>query len=167
MATRFGFLSTHPPTRCGLATFNEALLTGLTAGDATAGVVRVGADGPPGPLVVHTWPDAEDGWRAAADALGAFDVAIVQHEYGIYPGTDGADVLRVLRRLRVPSIVVLHTVLSKPSPRQKSLLEGIVGAAGAAVVMTGSAHDRLLVGYDVDPAKVTVIPHGAAPGVRP
>ena len=37
--------------------------------------------------------------------------------------------------------------------------------------MTGAARDRLLVGYDIDPAKVSVIPHGtadheAAPVVR-
>jgi len=166
VATRYGFLSTHPPTHCGLATFNSALAASLTAGAATGGVVRVtppGDTGVSGSDVAHVWP-ANDagGWRDAADALNAFDLAIVQHEYGIYPGTDGADVLRLIRRLTVPSIVVLHTVLSRPTPRQKSLLEQIVAAAGAAVTMTGSAHDRLLVGYDVDPAKVTVIPHGSA-----
>jgi glycosyltransferase involved in cell wall biosynthesis len=160
MATRYGFLSTHPPTLCGLASFNQALVTGLTAGDATGGVVRVGGTGGAG--VVHSWPAVEDGWRAAADALNAFDVAVVQHDFDIYPGADGADVLRLIRKLRVPSIVVLHTVLSKPSARQKSLVEGIAGAASAIVVMSGSAHDRLLTGYVTDPAKVTVIPHGAA-----
>ncbi len=70
--------------------------------------------------------------------------------------------LPLLRRLTVPSIVVLHTVLSQPSPRQKYVLEQIVAAAGAVVTMTDTARDRLLVGYVVDPAKVTVIPHGAA-----
>ena len=89
-------------------------------------------------------------------------MAIVQHEYGIYPGADGEDVLPLLRRLTVPSIVVLHTVLRQPTARQKSLLEQIVAAAGAVVTMTDTARDRLLVGYAVDPAKVTVIPHGAA-----
>ena len=64
---------------------------------------------------MHTWStDAQAGWRDAAPALNAFDVAIVQHEYGIYPGADGEDVLPLLRRLTVPSIVVLHTVLSRP-----------------------------------------------------
>jgi glycosyltransferase involved in cell wall biosynthesis len=175
MTMRYGFLSTHPPTRCGLATFNAALAGSLATAGAAGGIVRVTtasdsaptghpADLPAGLDVTHTWPAAEaGGWRAAADALNAYDVAIIQHEYGIYPGADGADVLRMMRRLTVPAIVVLHTVLSRPTPRQKSVLEQIVAASGAAVTMTGIAHDRLLVGYDVDPAKVSVIPHGAAP----
>jgi glycosyltransferase involved in cell wall biosynthesis len=165
MATRYGFLSTHPPTQCGLATFNAALAGGLTAGDSSGGVVRVtapGDDTPTGAGVTHTWRMRDPaGWRDAADALNVFDVAIIQHEYGIYPGADGADVLRMMRRLVVPSIVVLHTVLSRPTARQKSVLEQVVATAGAVVTMTGTAHDRLLVGYDVDPAKVTIIPHGA------
>ena len=161
VATRYGFLSTHPPPQCGLATFNSALAASLTAGDAAAGIVRVGDRDPSGPEVAHTWP-ANDagGWRDAADALNVYDVAIIQHEYGIYPGADGADVLRLMRRLVVPSIVVLHTVLSRPTPRQKSLLEQIVATASAAVTMTGTARDRLFAGYDVAPGKVSVIPHG-------
>src|ERR687890_181600 len=33
-------------------------------------------------------------------------------------------------------------------------------AGGAVVTMTASGRDRLLLGYDVDPTKVSVIPHG-------
>jgi glycosyltransferase involved in cell wall biosynthesis len=165
VATTYGFLSTHPPTHCGLATFNAALSASLTAGDASGGVVRVATPGDHSaatPDVTHTWP-ANDvgGWRDAADALNVYDVAIIQHEYGIYPGADGADVLRLMRRLVVPSIVVLHTVLSQPTPRQKSLLEAIVATASAVVTMTGTARDRLFIGYDVDASKISVIPHGA------
>ncbi|NYF56669.1 glycosyltransferase [Micromonospora purpureochromogenes] len=162
----YGFLSTHPPTRCGLATFNSALAAQLTADGARGGIVRVtdrGDDQRAGPGVVHTWSTRTPaGWRDAAAALNTYDVAVVQHEYGIYPGADGEDVLPLLRRLTVPSIVVLHTVLRQPSARQKSLLEQIVTAAGAVVTMTDTARDRLLVGYTVPPGKVTVIPHGAA-----
>ncbi len=162
----YGFLSTHPPTRCGLATFNSALAAQLTADGTRGGIVRVtdrGDDLRAGPGVVHTWSSrTQAGWRDAATALNAFDVAVVQHEYGIYPGADGEDVLPLLRRLTVPSIVVLHTVLRRPTARQKSLLEQIVTAAAAVVTMTDTARDRLLVGYTVRPDKVTVIPHGAA-----
>jgi glycosyltransferase involved in cell wall biosynthesis len=160
----YGFLSSHPPTQCGLATFNSALAASLTADGTRGGIVRVtGRNDDPqaGTGVVHTWStDTPTGWGDAAAALSSFDVAIVQHEYGIYPGADGEDILPLLRRLTCPSIVVLHTVLRRPSARQKSLLEQIVAAAGAVVTMTNTARDRLIVGYIVPSGKVTVIPHG-------
>ncbi len=170
MPVTFGFLSTHPPTQCGLATFNAALAAQLTSGADGSGVVRL-ADGDdsavalaarPGPPVVHTWrTDQPNGWRKAVAALDRFDVAVVQHEYGIYPGLDGQDVLPVLRNVSVPTIVVLHTVLTTPSPRQQAVLEQIVAAADAVVTMTDTARDRLTTGYRVDARKVSVIPHGA------
>lgn len=162
----YGLMSTHPPTECGLATFNSALsghLAAVTGGQV--GIVQVASGGEPaatGPEVVHTWSaKAEDGWDGAASALNTFDVAIIQHEYGIYPGPDGEDVLRVLARLTVPCMVVLHTVLATPTVRQKAILEQIVSLADAVVTMTGTARDRLLVGYDIDGGKVMVIAHGA------
>lgn len=166
MTIRYGFLSTHPPTRCGLATFNSALAAHLSETGAPDGVVRVATNSDdlrPAPGVVHTWVDTDlGGWRDCAEVLNTFDVAVVQHEYGIYAGRDGGEVLSVLRRLTVPSLVVLHTVLARPTPRQQSLLEQIVAAAGAVVTLTMAARDRLFAGYAVDAAKVSVIPHGAS-----
>lgn len=165
MVASYGFLSTHPPTRCGLAIFNSALAAHLTDHGAHGGVVRVVTDTDdqrPGAGVVHTWHSRDVcGWRGAAAALDEFDVAVVQHEYGIYPGPDGREVVSLLRRLAVPSIVVLHTVLARPTGGQKAVLEQVVQAAGAVVTMGGTARDRLLKGYIVDAAKVRVIPHGA------
>jgi glycosyltransferase involved in cell wall biosynthesis len=85
----------------------------------------------------------------------------VQHEYGIYPGDDGDEILPLLRNLKIPTIVVLHTVLTTPTPLQKSVLERIVAATDAVVTMTDTARRRLTAGYQVDAAKITVIPHGA------
>lgn len=171
MPATYGFLSTYPPTQCGLATFNAALATHLNVGTGTNGVVRLLAGGDhdglstdrAAPPVVHTWPtDRPGGWRAAGHALGRFDVAIVQHEYGIYPGDAGEEVLPLLRGLRMPKIVVLHTVLSNPDPLQRSVLERIVAVADAVVTMTDTARRRLIASYRVAAHKISVIPHGAA-----
>jgi glycosyltransferase involved in cell wall biosynthesis len=168
MTISYGMLSTHPPTRCGLATFNSALAEELITDAGSGGVVRVtgsGDDDRSVPGVVHTWSGGTaGGWQGGADALNSFDVAVIQHEYGIYPGADGADILQLLDRLTVPAIVVLHTVLAQPSASQKSVLERVVAAADAVVTMTASGRDRLLLGYKVDAAKVAVIPHGVAAG---
>jgi len=99
---------------------------------------------------------------AAAAVLNSFDVAIVQHEYGIYGGPDGQDVIPLLDALYVPSIVVLHTVLGRPTSRQRVILDEVVAAASAVVTMTQTARTRLLDIYGTAPEKVFVIPHGAA-----
>ena len=170
MRATYGFLSTYPPTQCGLATFNAALATQLNA-TGGAGVVRLlASDNVSGgieldhdaPRVVHTWhTDNTGGWAAAANALNRFDVAVIQHEYGIYPGDAGAEVLPLVRALRVPSIVVLHTVLSHPDPLQRRVLERLAASADALVTMTDTARQRLIAGYAVEPRKISVIPHGA------
>lgn len=163
MAETYGFLSTYPPTQCGLATFTESLATQM-AGCAGVGVVRVvdwlQRDEPR--LVVHQMDTTEIGAeQSAAAALNCFDVAVVQHEYGIYPGPDGAAVIDVLRRLRTRIIVVLHTVLEAPTDHQRLVLETVASLADRVVVMTETARLRLLSGYRVEAAKVSLIPHGA------
>jgi glycosyltransferase involved in cell wall biosynthesis len=94
--------------------------------------------------------------------LNSFDVVIVQHEYGIYGGPDGQEILSLLDALSVPTIVVLHTVLAHPSPRQRAVLDGVIAAASAVVTMTNTARSRLLDRYGIPAEKVSVIPHGAA-----
>jgi glycosyltransferase involved in cell wall biosynthesis len=171
--TGFSFLSTYPPTRCGLATFTESLATAMTrTGEADARVIRMmdelaqpatAAIGTRTSIVGElTSVDAADdaAIRQAARSLSASDVAIVQHEYGIFGGPDGSDAIRVMQLLMVPSVVVLHTVLDAPTAGQRSVLEKVVLLAGAVVVMTATALERLGRHYAVDLRKVSVIPHG-------
>lgn len=170
MSVSYGFLSTSPPTQCGLATFNQALFQHLTDGRDRGGVVSV-VDAPTGPAgastVGHLMAGSRLSMLAAAAVLNRYDVVIVQHEYGIYAGRDGDQVLDVLRRLRVPVIVVLHTVLGSPTPNQRLVLEQIVEAADAVVVMSKTAAARLFDTYVIDASKVAAISHGAPAPVVP
>jgi polysaccharide biosynthesis protein PslF len=169
--TSFGILSTYPPTQCGLATFSAALLRHLTGQDSgdRAGVVRVVDAVEPAvypDVVAQLVNGSPTGPALAAAVLNRCDVAVVHHEYGIYGGPDGEDVLRVLAEMSVPAIVVLHTVLAGPSAHQRQVLERLADAAAAVVVMSQTAADRLREGYLVDAAKISVIPHGALTGRR-
>lgn len=159
----FGVLGTYPPTVCGLATFSAALADGLSANGTAVNVVRV-ADGSPtaeARVVGELVSGSTKSVAAASELLNQCRVAIVQHEYGIYGGVDGDEVVEIIGALRVPSIVVAHTVLKNPSSHQRSVLEQIAALADQVVVMSEAANERLCVGYDVEPGKVTTIPHGA------
>jgi polysaccharide biosynthesis protein PslF len=172
-APSFGILSTYPPTRCGLATFSAALADGLSAQGADVSVVRI-ADGSrsSGTRVIGELVNGSPRSVAAScELLNRSDAAILQHEYGIYGGTDGDEVLDIMAGLCVPSIVVAHTVLKNPTPHQRSVLVAIAKMADQVVVMSEAASQRLRLGFDIDPRKVTTIPHGAtiptiAPPVR-
>jgi glycosyltransferase involved in cell wall biosynthesis len=161
-----GFLSTYPPTQCGLASFTASLLDAVSGSGASGdvGVVRlVDQAEPPGrPEVVH---HHRGGSRSSLDrsieVLNSYDMVIAQHEYGIYAGPDGAEILDILAGLHVPSIVVLHTVLVHPSVNQRFILEQICKQADVVITMSRAACRRLLEGYAVDPGRVAVIPHGA------
>jgi polysaccharide biosynthesis protein PslF len=159
----FGFLSTYPPTLCGIASFTAAL-RGALPPDVAGGVVRlVETPGEPRPagVVGELVAGSPAGCRRAAVELNQYDVALIQHEYGVYGGRDGDDVLRVMAGLTVPAVVVLHTVLLAPTPHQRSVLNRVVARAAAVVTMSETARSRLLAGYDVAPGRVHVIPHGA------
>jgi glycosyltransferase involved in cell wall biosynthesis len=161
VATTFGILSTVPPTPCGIATFSAALASGLIGNGATVDVVRCGeTPDVEDPAVVASLQG--DGACAAIDALNRTDVAIVQHEYGIYDGPDGDSVLEVLRSLLVPTIVVAHTVPLTPTARQHLVLRQVCAEASAVVVMTDAARARLLSFFDIDADRISVIAHGAA-----
>ena len=175
----FGVLSTYPPTRCGIATFSAALVRHLNAvgSRSSAAVVRIGDDvrmgdgvpmgdgvrtGPTPPEVVAEVANgSRGGAAAAAAALNRFDVAIVQHEFGIYGGPDGEEVLDVLDRVRVPIVAVLHSVPVRPTIWQRGVLSRICHAADAIVVPSQTAASRVLQVYGTDSRKVTLIPHGA------
>jgi glycosyltransferase involved in cell wall biosynthesis len=169
----YGFLSTYPPTQCGLATFCAALMRHLAdpAAGEHCGVVPVIDDLP----VAH----AQHGKRVrlvngrpvsalrAIDALNEYDILIFQHEYGLYGGLDGADVVDVLTGMEIPVVSVLHTVLAAPTPHQRTVLQQVIDASAAVVVLSWTAARTLVDGYLIEQDRIHVIPHGAVTPADP
>ena len=163
-ALSFGILSSYPPTACGLATFTTALSDGLSSHGAEVGVVRV-ADGTraTSPRVIGELQNGSPASVAAStELLNQCDVAVIQHEYGLFGGADGDEVLEVLANLRVPSILIAHTIFRDPTPHQRDVLIEAVALSDRVVVMSEAARLRLCTSFDVDPARVETIAHGAA-----
>lgn len=161
------FVSTYPPTECGLATFTQDVLNAVER-HGWDGVV-VSADheahiAHPDPRVIYQIRREEDAdYIEAAQMLNRSPVRVVslQHEYGIFGGEMGDKVLNFLKHLRVPVVTTLHTVVPKPTPIMREILRDVVRASDAVVVMAGTAVRLLDTVYDAPTHHVYVIPHGA------
>ena len=167
MSVSFGVMSTYPPTLCGVAGLTGGLVDALrSASDLVRVVDVVDSVGLQSRPAVSQWVRGTPGDSAAA-VLNGCDVAIIQHEYGIYGGVHGEDVLEVVRALAVPVIVVFHTVLQTPNARQRSILRELAELSASVVTMSQTARRRLTEHYGVDSRKVRVIPHGALENDEP
>ena len=165
---RIAYLGTYPPSRCGIGTFTRDLSNAVISADESvrATVLAMTDAGFKGehPERVHLQisKGVKDDYARAADFVNRSDIRIVsiQHEYGIFGGTDGAYILDFLARLRKPSIATLHTVLNRPSISQRAIVREMAERCECLVVMSRLAVDLLEKSYAIPREKVRVIPHG-------
>ena len=165
---RIALVGNFAPRKCGIATFTTDI------------VEQFGRFQPETRLDVYVLQDAEDEAaddRAYAEILrsvpasyeqaarrmnqDAVDAVWLQHEFGIFGGESGEDVLGLVERIAAPLIVTMHTVLSRPSPRQEAIVHRLVARASHIIVMCQSGRDLLIERYRVEPGRVSVIEHGA------
>ena len=164
---RVAIVSTYPPRACGIGTFSRDLRDALLADDGVsavdlAAIVRdEGIEQEP-EVVVRILQERGGDYAAAARVLErrGDDVVILQHEYGIFGGPDGAHVLLLARELRQPMVLTLHTVLASPSARQAETLGALCDQATLVCVFTETARRMILDARLVAPERVRVVPHG-------
>ena len=162
-----GFVSTYPPTICGLAHYTASLVNAI-ADDRRSrlglGVISltdrsVGATA--SDVVFHHRIGNASSLKRAARILNSYDCVSIQHEFGIFGGTDGDEVIDLISELTVPTTITFHTVLDDPSPHQRLIIDRLSAHAARMVVMSQTASQRLILRYGADPSRIDVIPHGA------
>jgi glycosyltransferase involved in cell wall biosynthesis len=170
-------VSSAPPRRCGIALYARDLATALVAAEGRQVTISwvpvldaslVASVGPV--LTVLRGPDdTADSARAAAEAVNRAqpDVVWLQHEFGLFgrwqmPYRHMLGLF--LEALRRPLVTTLHTVLSEPPSSVRRVVQRIGKLSARLVVMSTQAAHLLRDVYDIDPDKVSVIPHGVRLG---
>ena len=166
--TRPIFLATYPPEECGLATFTKdsADAVDLAADSAVSSVLAIekirsmkAVDG----RVAHVIDNAQrDAYKQAAMFVnaGPWNVVSLQHEFGLYPGEWGDEILQFVRQCDKPIVTTFHTLPTEPAIKPYQLIREISNRSDAMIVMTETAADLLRSVYGISKASVTVVPHG-------
>lgn len=167
------FVSTYPPTMCGLATFTASLRGAIDENRGNKGdldvveLIEGTRQSPRRPEVVATLDPADPfSLRMAADRLSTYDAVILQHEYGIWGPNMGQPVVDLVNRLNTNLITTLHTVLPSPTRAQEYIIEAMWTRSAYTVVPTQAARDLLATRYSLDSRSLIVIPHGTDPFLR-
>ncbi|MBI4720768.1 MAG: glycosyltransferase family 4 protein [Chitinivibrionia bacterium] len=163
------FIGNYLPRVCGIATFTYDLAEAVAqqAGQKQPVIVTAMNDIPEG----YSYPDRvkfeirqghQIDYSRAADFLNfsQIDVVCLQHEYGIFGGEWGSNLLALLRDLNRPLVVTCHTVIKETTPVQKEVFTEIAALATKLVVMSDRAVRFLQDIYGIDKNKIVVIPHG-------
>lgn len=167
LPVRVAVIGNHLPRQCGIATFTTDLCDAITAGYGAAGLSVVAVNDP---LSSHAYPArvrfeiAErdiSSYRAAADFLNFnSDLVSLQHEYGIFGGNAGSHILQLLQHLKMPVVTTLHTVLRRPDPNQRIVMQKIAALSDRLIVMSQYSARVLQDVFGVPGEKIDLIPHG-------
>jgi glycosyltransferase involved in cell wall biosynthesis len=165
---RVAFIGNHLPRRCGIATFTHDLHAAVAAArpDIETGVVAMTDPGHtydyPASVRFHVNDGSIDEYVQAARFLNEsrFDVVCLQHEYGIFGGEAGANIIELLSRLDMPIVTTLHTVLAEPTPAQRRVLDRIIDISAKVVVMSEKGREFLLSVHGVPARNIEVVAHG-------
>ena len=165
---RVAIVSTYRPRPCGIAVFSSDLRAALLEADSSltveiVSIVRDDAASHPPEVAATIHQDVVADYTAAAEHLNrtAVDVVLIEHEYGIFGGDSGSNVLQLADALSVPLVVTLHTVLENPEPDRAEILRALCDRAALIMVFTETARRMVVDQGLADFERVRVVPHGA------
>ena len=166
---RILFVSTYPPQECGIATYTRALVRSVEQENGTAEcMIAVPENGAshvkPGNKIAYVIRDGGPySYAQAAHWINSSscDAVWLQHEFGIFTGKWGKDVVTLCRHLKKPLVITLHTVMHDPDPDAKEVKRQLLQMSSAVMVMARTAVTILRTRYTVNPSKIFMIPHGA------
>src|SRR5271169_6615349 len=168
LPTRIAVVGNYLPRECGIATFTTDLCNALAA---EYGKERLFAIPVNDPDSSYDYPErvrlelTQEDWASyerAAEFLNfnGNDLVCMQHEYGIFVGIAGSHILALLRKLKMPLVTTLHTVLREPDSNQRAVLDEIAQLSDRLIVMSEQAASLLRDVYYVPSGKIDLIPHG-------
>jgi len=162
------FLGSYPPRECGIATFTKDVVDSFCKQfKTTASVIAIdelahATREYPQEVIAQLQQYDRSTYPIIAELINNHpaDILNIQHEYGLFGGQEGEWVLDLLRAVKKPIVISLHTVLPEPSPFHLRLAQQITSLVSSVVVLSETGKALLTSVYGVPEEKISVIHHG-------
>jgi len=143
LPNRIAVVGNYLPRHCGIATFTTDLCDAIHAEYGTTELLALPVNDTeegyayPSRVRFELSEDNPASYRQAADFLNFsnIDLVCLQHEFGIFGGRAGAHILELLRRLNMPFVTTLHTVLRDPDADQRAVMEEIATLSDRLILL--------------------------------
>ena len=163
------FVSTIKKSECGIASYTQDLIGGFSECESRDNFQIIGLR----PLRSNSAclllkakkmikVGSLSSYIEAADYVNSskIDLVHIEHEFGIFGGEDGENILAFVNKLKKPFVITFHTVLMAPGRNQKRITKVLAEKAQKIIVMAESAARNLADNYGVASEKIEQIPHG-------
>ncbi|MDQ2177815.1 glycosyltransferase [Marinifilum sp. D714] len=160
---RIAYISTYPPTECGIATYTQYLTNSVSAkGKEIRILAQIGAKGD-NVFEVYAPHDKDIASKLFfhVERLTP-DIVQIEHEFGLFGDQRGVQIVEFLIRCNLadtPVVVTLHTVFEDLKYQEKIIVQHILNLSSSIIVHESFQKDILLKDYDC-PNPILVIPHG-------
>lgn len=164
------FVSSFPPRECGIGTYTQDLMHAITDKFGESFSIKVCAlenkwqkNKYTGEVKYIMDTSNHSHYIDVAEKINKdknVKVVFVQHEFGLFAGEYGENLLYFIYTLHKPVITAFHTVLPNPDNKRIHIVKAIVTASDSVVVMTENSKKILEDEYFIPSDKISVIHHG-------
>ncbi|RZJ56134.1 MAG: glycosyltransferase [Flavobacterium sp.] len=161
------FLSTFPPTQCGIATYTQDTIKGITdvfgksISCEICDLVTEPKENPTQAFTLNTKNREE--YTTVAQEINADEsvkLVHIQHEFGLFGGNYGDHLLDFLNEIKKPVTFTFHSVIPNPNNELKTFVKLLLSYSNSAFVMTNQSQEILVRDYDIEEEIITCVPHG-------
>lgn len=163
---KIALIGNYPPRKCGIATFTKDLNDGMKKNGIATDVVAMN-DGLnrynyPEDVVFEVEQNVITSYINAAEYLNSndYDAVILQHEFGIFGGPDGIHIIQLLKRLRMPVVTTLHTIIDDPTDNQRWIINELARLSQKIISISQKGIELLTSVYGIPASKCVHIHHG-------
>ncbi|MBF7091507.1 glycosyltransferase [Flavobacterium sp. ALJ2] len=161
------FLSTFPPTQCGIATYTEDSINainkvyGKSIECEICELTDKVANDQKSAYILH--PKNKDEYKKTALQINkdnAVKLIHIQHEFGLFGGEYGNYLIDFLNANNKPITFTFHSVIPRPNEKLKNFVKLLISYSSSTFVMTNQSKKNLIEDYGINHENIVCVHHG-------